>query len=121
MIPLKLLRKRIISASLINGMLGAGTLIQMTYFVPMWFQVVKSDSPTMSGVDMLPTVASQMIFVIISGFLGEFRDHIFILIWPKIMVSEKNWILPAIRSSWECNDSGRSRYVQYFASFEWCW
>jgi len=35
MILLRLLRKRIISASLVNGMLGAGALMQMIYFVPL--------------------------------------------------------------------------------------
>jgi hypothetical protein len=121
MIPLKLLWKRTISASLINGMLGGGALMQMNYFVPLWFQVVKNDSPTMSGVAMLPTVGSQMVFVIICGFLGEFPDYVFILTWPEIVPSEKNWVLPAFRSPWECNDSCRSRYVQYIASFERCW
>lgn len=70
MIPLTLLRKRVIAASLTNGMLGAGALMQMTYFVPLWFQTVKNDSPTMSGVDILPTIGFQIFFALICGTIG---------------------------------------------------
>jgi hypothetical protein len=52
-------------------MLQAGALMQMTYFLPLWFQAIKNDSPTTSGVDVLPTVGSQIIFAAIGGVIGK--------------------------------------------------
>src|SRR4051812_41760492 len=71
LIPLALLRNRIIASSYCNGMLQAGALMQMTYFLPLWFQVIKDDSPTTSGVNVLPTVGSQIVFAAIGGVLGD--------------------------------------------------
>jgi hypothetical protein len=75
LLPLALLRHRIIASSYCNGMLQAGALMQMTYFLPLWFQAIKNDSPTTSGVDVLPTVGSQIIFAAIGGVIGEQSFH----------------------------------------------
>ncbi|KAJ5765128.1 hypothetical protein N7520_004687 [Penicillium odoratum] len=40
-----------------------------TYYLPLYFQVVKGASPMMSGVYMLPNIISQLILVISAGLL----------------------------------------------------
>jgi len=71
MIPLGMLHRRIIASSYITGFFQAGAIVEMTYFLPLWFQTVKGDTPTMSGVHILPTVGSQIIFAGITGTLGN--------------------------------------------------
>jgi hypothetical protein len=39
----------------------------VNYYLPIYFQAVRGASPTMSGVDLLPSILSQMIFAIVSG------------------------------------------------------
>ena len=39
----------------------------VNYYLPIYFQAVRGASPTMSGVDLLPSIISQMIFAIVSG------------------------------------------------------
>lgn len=70
MIPLKIFYKRRVTSSYITGFFQVGALVEMTYFLPLWFQTVKGDTPTMSGVDILPTIGSQIFFAAITGILG---------------------------------------------------
>lgn len=44
-------------------------MLVLNYFLPIYFQAVRGASPTMSGVDLLPSIISQMIFAIVSGVL----------------------------------------------------
>lgn len=71
MVPLYLFKNRIIGSSYLTGSLQAGAIVEMTYFLPIWFQAIRSDTPTISGVDIMPTVGSQIIAAAITGFLGE--------------------------------------------------
>lgn len=43
----------------------------VTYYIPLWFQVVKDASPTMGGVYYLPSVGSQVIGSIMTGALSK--------------------------------------------------
>lgn len=71
MVPLYLFKNRIIGSCYLTGSLQAGAIVEMTYFLPIWFQAIRSDTPTISGVDIMPTVGSQIIAAAITGFLGE--------------------------------------------------
>ncbi|KAJ5587844.1 major facilitator superfamily domain-containing protein, partial [Penicillium hispanicum] len=44
-----------------------GSLIILTYYLPLWFQVVKGASPIRSGVMLLPTITSQTFFTLVAG------------------------------------------------------
>ncbi|KAI9729359.1 MAG: hypothetical protein M1834_006882 [Cirrosporium novae-zelandiae] len=69
MIPLPMLKKPIMFFSCATAFFQMGCLMMLTYYLPIWFQVIKDASPTMSGVMNLPTIISQVISVIISGQL----------------------------------------------------
>ena len=71
MVPLGLLKNRIISACYLTGLVQAGAIVGTTYFLPIWFQAIRGDTPTMSGVDIMPTVGSQIFLAAITGFFGE--------------------------------------------------
>ena len=48
-----------------------GSLVVLTYYLPLWFQVVKDASPIGSGVMLLPTIISQTVFTLVAGAIGE--------------------------------------------------
>lgn len=73
MIPFSMIRKRVIWSSCIVVGLFFGSLLNFSYYLPIYFQTVKGASPTMSGVYMLPSILSQMIAAVISGISGKFK------------------------------------------------
>jgi hypothetical protein len=70
MIPLSLIRKRIVWASCVNMFFFMGSMMIVVYYLPIYFQAVKGVSPTRSGVDVLPGILTQMLAAIVSGVLG---------------------------------------------------
>lgn len=70
MIPLAMLRKRVIYSSCLTMFFQMAILIVTTYYLAIWFQVVKGATPTLSGVYLLPSTFSQMLFAVLSGILG---------------------------------------------------
>lgn len=71
MIPLAILKQKVVIFSAITMTLSQGSLLVITFYLPIWFQVVKNASPTMGGVYYMPSVGSQVIGSIISGALSE--------------------------------------------------
>ncbi|KAH9224740.1 MFS multidrug transporter [Leptodontidium sp. 2 PMI_412] len=69
MIPFYLLKNRVVVCACITMTLSQGSLMVVTYYIPLWFQVVKNASPTMGGVYYLPSVGSQVIGSIMTGAL----------------------------------------------------
>lgn len=48
-----------------------GTVFVASYYFPIYFQAVKGDGPTMSGVDLLPSILSQLVITILSGWMSK--------------------------------------------------
>lgn len=69
MIPLSLMRKRVVYSSMACNFFQFGGLLTFAYYLPLWFQVVKSASPTLSAVYTLPTFIAQIAAAIMSGVL----------------------------------------------------
>lgn len=72
MIPLSMLKRRVVWSSCLTIFFTFSNMLIVTYYIAIYFQAVKGDSPTMSGVSTLPTILSQMIFAVTSGVLGEY-------------------------------------------------
>jgi hypothetical protein len=71
MIPPRLAKHKLVLFGGLLLFLQVGTLLLLSYYLPLWFQVVKDDSPILSGVDILPSALSQAIAGIVAGKLGE--------------------------------------------------
>jgi len=71
MIPMGMLKKRIVYSSCLTALLQMGSLLLVTYYLPIWFQSVKQVGPTMSGIMILPTFLSQIPAAGISSVLGR--------------------------------------------------
>ncbi|KAH6714975.1 MFS multidrug transporter [Leptodontidium sp. MPI-SDFR-AT-0119] len=69
MIPLWMIRKRAVWCSCLVMLFSVSTTFCATYFLPIYFQTVKGVSPTMSGVDLLPNIVSQLLFAVVTGIL----------------------------------------------------
>ncbi|KAJ5157256.1 major facilitator superfamily domain-containing protein [Penicillium canariense] len=69
MIPLSMVAKRNVwSSCLVILSISAIALIS-SYYLPLYFQAIKNDSPMMSGVYLLPSILSQVAMAVISGAL----------------------------------------------------
>lgn len=71
MIPLFLIRRRIIWSSCLNMAFFIGCTLTNAYYFPVYFQAVRDASPAQSGVDMLPQIITTMIASIVAGGLSK--------------------------------------------------
>jgi Fungal trichothecene efflux pump (TRI12). len=71
MIPPKIARKRLIIFGCGTSFFQMGSLLLLSYYLPVWFQVVKDASPTMSGVMILPTAIAQIFSAVVAGKFGN--------------------------------------------------
>jgi hypothetical protein len=69
MIPYSIITIRTVWASCVTYGFLAALLLCGSYYLPIYFQAIKNASPLISGVDILPSIISQMISAILSGQL----------------------------------------------------
>ncbi|KAL1653189.1 hypothetical protein SLS61_004436, partial [Didymella pomorum] len=67
MIPGGMLRKRIIWSSCVFGSALISCSVVATNWLPTYFQAVKGEEPTLSGVHLVPTILSALLFVVVTG------------------------------------------------------
>jgi trichothecene efflux pump TRI12 len=70
MVPLSMVRQRIMWSSCLVMTFFMGCSLILSYYLPIYYQAVKDATPTLSGVYMLPGILSQILFAVVSGFLG---------------------------------------------------
>ncbi|KAF3385431.1 Efflux pump roqT [Penicillium rolfsii] len=68
-IPPRVIKQRSIAAGVAFTLMVTAAMMTFTYYLPIWFQAIKSASPVHSGVMMLPTVISSAVASLIAGFL----------------------------------------------------
>jgi Fungal trichothecene efflux pump (TRI12) len=71
MIPYSIFTIRTVWASCVTYGFLASMLICGSYYLPIYFQAIQNASPMISGVDILPSIISQVISAILSGQLCE--------------------------------------------------
>ena len=69
MIPFPMVRQRIVACSCLNIFFFASSMFILTYYLPIYFQAVRDATPTMSGVYLLPSIGTQILFAMTSGYL----------------------------------------------------
>ncbi|KAJ5636568.1 uncharacterized protein N7484_009881 [Penicillium longicatenatum] len=69
MIPLSMVAQRTVWTSCVFMMGLFGTVLALSYYLPIYFQSVRNDTPIMSGVSLLPMMLSQVVFAVSSGIL----------------------------------------------------
>ncbi|KAJ9195498.1 hypothetical protein DTO164E3_6811 [Paecilomyces variotii] len=71
MIPPNIARKRLVIFGCFTSCFQMGAVLLLSYYLPIWFQVVKNASPTMSGVMILPTAIAQILGAVLAGKFVE--------------------------------------------------
>lgn len=71
MIPLHLLRRRVIWSSCLNMLCFIGCTFTTAYYFPIYFQAVRDASPVQSGINMLPQIITNMIVTIFTGAMSK--------------------------------------------------
>jgi len=79
MLPLSMLSQRIVWSSCLTYFFICSNLLVTSFYMAIYFQAVRGTSPTMSGVYLLPSILSQMLFAMFSGVQGLFSDKSTIL------------------------------------------
>ncbi|MCJ1378823.1 hypothetical protein MMC17_001922 [Xylographa soralifera] len=69
MIPFSMIGRRVVWSSCVNYSCFSGCLLTSTYYLPIYFQAVRNATPTISGVDLLPSILGNILFAILTGRL----------------------------------------------------
>lgn len=72
MIPLSIIRRRVVWSSCVNYGCLMGATLSSTFYLPIYFQAARDATPTLSGVDLLPSMLGTIIFGITSGILSTY-------------------------------------------------
>jgi EmrB/QacA subfamily drug resistance transporter len=87
-LPLRLFENRIFVVSVVVGLIVGFALFGSVTYLPLFLQVVKGDSPTESGLRMIPMMAGMLVSSIVAGQLisrsGKYKP--FPIIGTAIMV-----------------------------------
>lgn len=67
LIPPRIIKQRTVAASCCLAFLIYAVFINMTFFLPIWFQAIKNDTAMRSGVHMVPFFVTQAVFSLIAG------------------------------------------------------
>ncbi|GKT92017.1 LOW QUALITY PROTEIN: major facilitator superfamily transporter [Colletotrichum tofieldiae] len=67
LIPPAIITQRTVAASCVAAFTTYGALLIHSYFQPIWFQAIKGESAISSGIDMIPYVATNAFFSLLSG------------------------------------------------------
>jgi EmrB/QacA subfamily drug resistance transporter len=87
-LPLRLFKNRTFVVSVLVGLIVGFALFGSVTYLPLFLQVVKGDSPTTSGLRMIPMMGGMLVSSIISGQLISRRGRykIFPIIGTAVMV-----------------------------------
>jgi len=88
-LPLRLFRNRTFVVSTVTGLIVGFALFGSVTYLPLFLQVVKGDSPTASGLRMIPMMGGMLVSSIIAGQLisRTGRYKLFPILGTAIMVT----------------------------------
>ncbi|KAF5700704.1 major facilitator superfamily transporter [Fusarium globosum] len=69
LIPPLLLKQRVVIACFFLTLFMIGSALMLSYWLPVYFQAVRGQSPIGSGVSMLPNILASVVFSIVGGIL----------------------------------------------------
>ncbi|KND87341.1 putative HC-toxin efflux carrier TOXA [Tolypocladium ophioglossoides CBS 100239] len=71
MVPFAMLKHRVIWSAAMTLFFSLSSILMADYYLAIFFQAVRDDSPLMSGVHMLPTTLGLVAFTMVSGSMIE--------------------------------------------------
>lgn len=96
MIPLAMIAQRTVWSSCIVQLSIFAMVLVSSYYLPVYFQAVKNESPMMSGLYLLPSILSQLIVAVVSGLLSKYLPnmHLMLPVLTINSVSRLGYYLP---------------------------
>lgn len=71
LIPFQMLGRQVVWSSCATIFIISGMAFVTSYYLPLYFQGVKANTPFQSGYNFLPTILTQTVFTLLSGRLGK--------------------------------------------------
>ncbi|KAK0644201.1 major facilitator superfamily domain-containing protein [Cercophora newfieldiana] len=71
LIPFSMMSKRVVWSGSLTQWCNMTGIFSASYFLPLYFQAIKGASPVMSGVYVMASVLSQLVFAGLSGMMVE--------------------------------------------------
>lgn len=113
MVPLSAAKERTVWASSVFSFFLFGSLLIMTYYLPLWFQAIKGDSASDSGIHVLPLLLGSVVLSMLAGISVSMIGY---YTWACILAS----ILVAIGSGLMTTfhpDTGVGMWIGYQAIY----
>lgn len=94
LMPTPIIRQKVVVAGMIHHACIQSTITISIYYLPYYFQSVLNKSPVTGGIDLLPSIVSQLTFAILAGVYSKclstqvchLRTKWWLLIdWPHIV------------------------------------
>jgi hypothetical protein len=67
LMPPRILSQRTVAAACGMAFMTYGAIINLTFFLPVWFQAIHGDSAIRSGINMIPYFATNAFFSLVAG------------------------------------------------------
>ena len=76
LLPPRIMGQRTVAASCGLGFLTYGAITNLTYFLPIWFQVIHGDSAIISGFHMTPYFGVNAAFSLLAGYVVSATGYV---------------------------------------------
>ena len=76
MIPPPIMKLRAVYSSCITACFQGGSMLILTYYLVLWFQIIKDASPAQSGVYTLPSFLGQVLFSVLTGIASKHASFV---------------------------------------------
>lgn len=119
MIPPTIIGNQLVLFGCLVTVFQMGALILLSYYLPLWFQVVKDADPTMSGVMSLPSALSQALGSVVAGKVGSSRLMSFLSAAMLISDSSNDQTLHPMGIIWKCAERHWCGSNVYILSLDW--
>jgi MFS family permease len=94
MVPLAMLKHRVIWSAAMTMFFSLSSVLVADFYIAIYFQAIRDDSPLMSGVHMLPITLGLVLFTIVSGVLskcGRFFYPFTLLLMILVLSQSRFW------------------------------
>jgi MFS family permease len=86
-IPTSVLKQRSVLFGLCYMFCVGGHFFVLVYFLPIWFQGVRGRSALESGIDTLPILLAQTVFVVLGGIIVSVTGYYIPLMWVSVVMA----------------------------------
>ena len=109
MAPTRVILNRSIAACMLYMLLLSGAMMSIIYYLTIWFQTAKGDSPTDAGVKTIPIVLSMVVMIILLAKITErIGYYVPAMLLSPVLCSVGAGLLSTLQS-----DSGHSKWIGY--------